>query len=338
MTSSTTAVSAELDRLDRQILHALNVDARAPFSRVAEVLDVSEQTVARRFRKLRDAGAVNVVGVPNDPRNLRNWMVRLKCRLGTASAVADALATRADVSWVSLMSGGAEVMCVVRIPIDNAEDADDLLLDRLPRTREILDISAQVVLYKFWSEENSDWNGFPDGLNDRQIGALRPHFTDADGAPLRADDAPLIDALIVDGRATATDLAARIGWSTARVTRRIESLRASRALRIETEILPATVGVRGRAMIWLTVRQTDVHRAGMAMARIPEVAFAAAVSGRQNMICSVLCRDLEEIYHLVTSGPISTLPGLEGAEVSPSDRPFKQERTRVDGRRLRARA
>ena len=331
-----TAVSAEMDRLDRQILHALNVDPRAPFSKIAEVLAVSEQTVARRFRRLRDAGAINVVGVPNDPRNLRNWLVRLKCRIGTAGAVAEALATRADVSWVSLMSGGTEVMCVVRIPVE--DPGEDLLLDRLPKTREILDISAQVVLYKFWSQDNADWDGFPDQLTDSQTDSLRPRFAGAVGTSLRPDDAPLIDALIEDGRATATDLADRTGWSAARVTRRIESLRLGRSLRFETEILPETVGVRGRAMIWLTVRQGDVHRAGTALTGIPEVGFAAAVSGRQNMVCAVLCPSLEDIYHLVTSGPISTLPGLEGAEVSPSDRPFKQERTRVDGRRLRARA
>jgi DNA-binding Lrp family transcriptional regulator len=35
------------DELDRAIVHALHIDGRAPFSRIASVLDVSDQTVAR---------------------------------------------------------------------------------------------------------------------------------------------------------------------------------------------------------------------------------------------------------------------------------------------------
>jgi len=37
-----------MDRLDRQILQALQLEGRAPFSRLAAVLGVSEQTIARR--------------------------------------------------------------------------------------------------------------------------------------------------------------------------------------------------------------------------------------------------------------------------------------------------
>ena len=56
-----TAVSASetitLDRLDRQLLHALQFDGRVSFRLLAEVLGSSEQTVARRYRRLRDAGS-----------------------------------------------------------------------------------------------------------------------------------------------------------------------------------------------------------------------------------------------------------------------------------------
>ncbi len=36
------------DDLDRGLIHALHIDGRAPFSRIAAVLGVSAQTVARR--------------------------------------------------------------------------------------------------------------------------------------------------------------------------------------------------------------------------------------------------------------------------------------------------
>jgi hypothetical protein len=41
-----------LDSLDLKLLQALQLDGRAPFKRIAEVLGVSDQTVARRLRRL----------------------------------------------------------------------------------------------------------------------------------------------------------------------------------------------------------------------------------------------------------------------------------------------
>jgi DNA-binding Lrp family transcriptional regulator len=41
-----------LDDLDRALIHALHIDGRAPFSRIAAVLGVSAQTVARRYRRV----------------------------------------------------------------------------------------------------------------------------------------------------------------------------------------------------------------------------------------------------------------------------------------------
>ena len=57
MEHSTLDVPGTLDALDLKLLHALQIDGRAPFSRIAEVLGVSDQTVARRFRRLRTTAA-----------------------------------------------------------------------------------------------------------------------------------------------------------------------------------------------------------------------------------------------------------------------------------------
>ncbi|MFI6296579.1 AsnC family protein [Nonomuraea sp. NPDC050790] len=89
------------DELDRRLIHALQLDARAPFSRIAEVLGASDQTVARRYRRLRSADLLRVVAVP--PANLYGhgrWMLRLRCVPGAANAIASAPARRPDTAWV----------------------------------------------------------------------------------------------------------------------------------------------------------------------------------------------------------------------------------------------
>ena len=64
--------------------------------------------------------------------------------------LADALAKRADVGWVSLTSGGTEILCAVRSHLAHGtESGQDLLLRRLPHTKEVLDFGAQMVLHRF---------------------------------------------------------------------------------------------------------------------------------------------------------------------------------------------
>ena len=58
-----TVESITVDDLDRQVAQCLGVDGRASFSAIAEVLGVSDQTVARRYRRLRSAGVLRVVGL-----------------------------------------------------------------------------------------------------------------------------------------------------------------------------------------------------------------------------------------------------------------------------------
>ena len=49
-------------RLGPKIIHALYVDPRAPFNRLAEVLGSSEQTISRRYRRLFGDRILRVVG------------------------------------------------------------------------------------------------------------------------------------------------------------------------------------------------------------------------------------------------------------------------------------
>src|SRR5262249_6500326 len=66
----------------------------------------SEQTVARRYHRLHEAGAARVVVLPTAADQGLEWIVRIGARPGAAGRVATALAARHDVSWVRIMSGG----------------------------------------------------------------------------------------------------------------------------------------------------------------------------------------------------------------------------------------
>ncbi|MGH3377057.1 MAG: AsnC family transcriptional regulator, partial [Actinoallomurus sp.] len=87
--------SVIMDEVDRGLIDALRVDGRAAFGRIGEVLGVSDQTVARRYRRLRAAGILRVVGSV-DARRLgyASWAIRLRCAPDASGPIAAALARR----------------------------------------------------------------------------------------------------------------------------------------------------------------------------------------------------------------------------------------------------
>lgn len=64
--------------MDRGLIHALHIDGRAPFSQIGAVLGVSNQTIARRYRRLRTEAGLRVVGLPDTSGiGKAQWLVRL---------------------------------------------------------------------------------------------------------------------------------------------------------------------------------------------------------------------------------------------------------------------
>ena len=85
--------TSQLDEIDRQLLHALIVAPRASFRVLAAALGVSDQTVARRFRRLVETADLRVTGLVHGPRaGWVDWMVRLQVAPGSAQRIADSLA------------------------------------------------------------------------------------------------------------------------------------------------------------------------------------------------------------------------------------------------------
>ena len=76
-----------LDAVDRRIVHILTIEPRAPFRTLAEVTGISDQTAARRYRRLSEAAGLRVLGVVDGSRlGWVEWFVRLQTTPGSASA------------------------------------------------------------------------------------------------------------------------------------------------------------------------------------------------------------------------------------------------------------
>lgn len=340
MTGDLMRESSGLHVDDVRIVRALQIDPRVSFAAVAAALGLTESAVRRRYRRLLADGVIRVAGIV-DPGALgqSKWLVRLRCRPGSVTAIADALARREDVSWVAITAAGAEVTCAVRSR--TAEQRDDLLGQRLPRTAAVIDINASAMLRQFVGGRGHYWAALRGTLTpqeESQLGNAGDPFVESpvvarDPVDLTGPDEKMLELLASDGRASLVDLAAVAGLTPGRASRRLQALLQKRVVHIDVEIAAAALGYRTRANLWLRVHPSAVKTVGRALARQPEIAFAAAVTGPHNIHAVAHCRDLDELFEF-TSDRVGSMTGLEGMEVSPLLRHVKQSGTLLSGDRL----
>jgi DNA-binding Lrp family transcriptional regulator len=305
----------KLDEIDHLLIHALQVDARAPFTRIAEVLGTSTQTVVRRYRRLGAEAGLRVAGLPNPYRSRRQqWFVRFTAAAKAAQEIAQALARRPDTSWVRLTSGGTEIVAIVQTGLN---DSHALLLRDVPRTASITSVSAHLLLHLYIGGPTA-WRGRVTALSPAQQRQLAPPpVSDGDDpVTLTATDHRLLTALARDGRTSYTDLAAIAGTSAATVTRRLEELRARGALFYDVEIDAALLGVPISALLWMSVRPAHLNEVATELAGHHELAVVAATTGPTNLLATALCEDTAALHrYLTTRLALDSITSLETAPV-----------------------
>jgi DNA-binding Lrp family transcriptional regulator len=327
-----------LDEL--RLLRALQVAPRASFARLGDVLGLSEQAVARRYRKLRGEGVLRIFGVLNPAVSGQHiWHVRVRCRPSGVVAVAEALAKRDDVAWVALNTTGSEVLFSIRSLW--ADEREALFSQMLPRATQVLDVHAAVVLHMFRGMDSDDWGGLASLMSAaetdalQELGALTEPTTPLrPGAfELEPHDDAIIAALARDGRASYAQLASAAGISEGRAARRLANLMGAGALRIDMDLAATALGMNATVRFRCRVHPGMLQRAGDALASLPEVSFAAATTGVDNLYAAAECRDLAEVYKLLTN-EIGAIEGIGDVEVVPVGRIVKQSGALVIGGRL----
>jgi DNA-binding Lrp family transcriptional regulator len=324
--------SVAIDELDRRIIQALYIDPRAPFSRLAEVLGSSEQTVARRYRRLFDGRILRVVGQLDSQRlGQSDWAVRIRCAPGSATTVAAKLAHHPDTSWVQLTSGGTEIVSTIHSR--DGEQRTPLLLSQIPIGREVVGLEAYCLLHLFAAGLSAPPG--PSDLSRGEIARLLGPAQDTSSidrpkAKLQDSDWPLVQALADDGRAPYRQLAARTHWHESTVRRRVDELVASGALYFDLDLASDAFGIRAQALLWMSVTPTHLNDVGRALAGRPEFPFVAATTGSANLVAALVCPDDRSLYEYLT-GEMAGLDGLTHIETAPVTQIVKMHATMVPG-------
>ncbi|MER7584552.1 Lrp/AsnC family transcriptional regulator [Kitasatospora sp. NPDC097691] len=293
---------AVLDSLDRRLVCALQVDGRAEPGRIAEVLGVSARTVTRRLARMRQAGVLRVVRMPDvEEAAVGALLLRVRVLSGRVDAIAQALADRSDVPFVDVMLGGHEVGAVM---LTDAGARDRLLYGQLPATSAVTETTTHAVLHAF--ADAGQWRA--GHLTEEEAAALTRPAAPRPTAPPPLDglDRALLERLGEDARQSHAVLAAAVGAPESTVRRRLHRLDDLGRLRTHATVDPQLLGMAVDANLWLDVPPGRLAEVGTALARHPQVHGVFATSGPTNLLATLFCADHGELYRFLTDslGPL----------------------------------
>ncbi|PWI06218.1 Lrp/AsnC family transcriptional regulator [Streptomyces sp. NWU339] len=280
---------------DLALINALQVAPRVSWAEAARVLGSKPATLAARWRRLREEGLAWVTAHPAGTRDVVTSFVEVDCAPGARADVVRALCRDARAVTVEESARGRDLLLTVMTPDLPALTA--FVLDDLPKVRGVQ--GYRTYLGKDVHRQGSDWR--LGALDRKQVAALESAAR-RDRPEQRVEPPsgawPLIEALAVDGRRTAADLARITGRNPATVRRQLARLLASQVLAFRCEV--AQVQSHWPiACTWLArVPALEHERTVAALRTLPELRVCVSTTGDTNMMFTVWTRSLTEVLRI----------------------------------------
>jgi Lrp/AsnC family transcriptional regulator for asnA, asnC and gidA len=153
-TEESSADDSLLDRTNRAIIEALQLDGRRPFAQIATEVGLSEAAVRRRVNQLRDRGVMEIVAV-TDPLQLgftRQALVGIKVE-GDVRQVAAKIVPLPEVDYVVMCAGSFDILVELV-----CEDDDRLLHVLNDSIRSIPGVSGtETFMYLKLAKQTYTW-------------------------------------------------------------------------------------------------------------------------------------------------------------------------------------
>ncbi|MEV7972898.1 Lrp/AsnC family transcriptional regulator [Cellulomonas sp. NPDC089187] len=286
----------DIDELDLRLIDALQARPRASWTSLGSLLGSSAVTLARRWDRLREAGAAWMTVAPDLSTGYGSLamgmaLVEVQVRTGTLHTTAAELAQCPEIATLEMTSGGRSLMLTV-IAGDGDDLADFLVntLESMPGVTHVRTHPAPRTLM-----DASGWR-----LHSAER-ARSPHDDRHGPVPNPALAAAIARELARDGRATAGEVAANLGLSTRTARAAIAGLVASGRLRFRTEIARPLSG--WPVCSWYLIRSTPSRRdaVGRQLSQLREVRAVMQTLGTADLAVVVWMRSLTDVQHLELS-------------------------------------
>jgi Lrp/AsnC family transcriptional regulator for asnA, asnC and gidA len=291
-------VGVELDETDRRIIGALQVDGRATFKHVANVLKLPERTVSRRGQQLLENGLLQVTGLIEREMDSRKEavVVRIKCAPGLNRVVATALSHLPESIFVYITSGENEIISEL---FGSPQRLAELLLDQLPGINGVSGVTSSSCL-KYYRTA-AQWN--PQILSDSE----RESFSANKVPPaiqeieLGNEDRAILEVISKNGRATFDQIARACGLAEATARRKTTTLLESGALSIHAVVNPATIGFPYECWMWLQTSPSETGKIAERLLLDSRVRYLATVTGEYQILLEVAMKNKKELNAFINN-------------------------------------
>jgi DNA-binding Lrp family transcriptional regulator len=285
-----------IDEFDISLLDALHVNPRSSYEQLAAALDVAAGTVARRWRRMTDAGTAWVSSVPGPHVAMFGAVFEARAVAGHIDHVAHKLAASPNVASVYVTTGGFDLVALVLA--DQLDTLNRLLLDDLPRLPQIEQARSSIGIDWY---SGARWR--LGAISRQQANAVR---LDSDGGrpiaartqALSAQDRALYLALQYDGRAGYRDLARGLDSSEYQVRRRISALERRGMLTFRTDFARGPGGWAIQLALWLAVPQDELTEVGAEIAGWRQTRICLSIIAPANLIV------ITQLHHLAEAEPL----------------------------------
>ncbi|MEJ1201645.1 MULTISPECIES: Lrp/AsnC family transcriptional regulator [unclassified Streptomyces] len=276
----------ELSEIDLALVEALQLDPRAPWSRIAAVIGIDATTAARRWRRLSDSGVAWITAYPARHASVVGY-VDLSCE----AAAVDSLTTRLR-SWgpvFSLERTTGEHQLFLGVAARDLPSLDDFVTRRLGGLDTVR--SVRLSICTAVHREGSGW--LVHTLNERQRADLRggeSHGRTRPGTGPYESDHRLLVALGADARRGHAELARECGLSDTTVRRRLRRMITGGEVYFRCDLTQRLAGWPVIANFRIAAPGPGVEAVAKALAGLPETRLCASVTGRDNLLLSVWLR------------------------------------------------
>ncbi|NKY87128.1 Lrp/AsnC family transcriptional regulator [Nocardia veterana] len=280
---------------DLRLVNALQINPRAPWSRVGPILGVDSATAARHWQRLTAAGIAWTTAYAPEYAVI-GW-IQLRCRPDSLVRVAELVCRCPSIYSVECVGGSFQFDLTVAVAdLAALEDFAAHWLGALPGVE-----AMRAVVGLDMYVEGADWR--PEALDREE----RSGLADEDGRAAfvrsnrREVDRLLVAALAADARASLAELATATGSSQTTVRRRLRELLVSGRLILRCDLARQIAGWPIVIVYRAALPAEQLRSLGVTVARWAEIRMCTTTfGGDSNLIIIGWLRTAHEATGLET--------------------------------------
>lgn len=280
---------AALSELDYRLLHALQIEPRATWSKLAPIVGADSSTLARRWERLSAEGIAWVSGVSSERQFA---IIEIECELSKIGTIIEQLQHDPDMVVLDVSSGSRDLLALVYTA--DFEGVSSFVVQRLGAIQGIRSVQTHLAnevltdggAWRLRSLNASEAARIPDPRPPRRRAARY--------VPDEVSSA-ILNETKVDGRVAIATIAERNGISPQRISDGLATMRQQGSIVFRTDVARGVTEWPVYAWYFIEAPSATIEAARTSIGKIPEVRLAITAASRVNLILAVWLRKLSDI-------------------------------------------